>query len=61
MGPCQLQEVPMRLHGRLGAVVIAGALALTGSATTFADETPGTQRDAFTAVNTAVIHVEGMT
>lgn len=55
------RRYPMRLHGRLGAIVLAGALAFTGSATTFADETPGQQRGAVTQVNAAVIHVEGMT
>lgn len=52
----------MRLRSRIGAVSLAAALSLSGSAVALADETPkGSQRAEVTQQNTAVIHVEGMT
>jgi hypothetical protein len=52
----------MRLRSRIGAVSLAAALSLTGTAVAWPDETPkGAERAEVTQQNTAVIHVEGMT
>jgi hypothetical protein len=61
MGPA-LKEVSMRLCSRIGAVSLAVALSLSGTAQVLADETPKAPQNAESAqYNAATLNVEGMT